>query len=131
MGLALPPERGAKHPSQVIHDHACTMRPKNVSDKLKRHRQTFHLARRDPERWEWERSVTLSENLREAQERASIAEREVERTKGLLEQSQRQVSPVMVCEGELCAHEIESFTPCRRIWQHLKRHERICNGSIR
>jgi len=32
-----------------------------------------------PERWEQERSVTFSENLHEAQERASIAEREVER----------------------------------------------------
>jgi len=115
MGLALPPERGVKHPSQAIHNYTCTMRPKKVSDKLKRHRRTFHLARHDPERWKQERSVALSENLREAQERASIAEREVEGNKGLLEQSQQPVSPVIVCEGEICAHETESSTLCGRI----------------
>jgi len=108
-------ERGAKHPSQAIHDHACTMRPKKISDKLKRHHQTFHLARHDPERWEQERSVTFSENLHEAQERASIPEKEAERNKGLLEQSKQQVGPIIVCEGKLCTHETESFTPCRRI----------------
>ena len=101
MGLALPPETGAKHPSQTIHDYTCTMRPKKVSDKLKRHRKTFHLARHDPERWEREKRAALSENLHEAQERASIAEREVERNKGLLEQSQQKVSPVIVCEDEI------------------------------
>ena len=108
-------ERGAKHPSQAIHDHACTMRPKKISDKLKRHHQTFHLARHDPERWEQERSVTFSENLHEAQERASIPEKEAEKNKGLLEQSKQQVGPIIVCEGKLCTHKTESFTPCRRI----------------
>ena len=57
----------------------------------------------------------FSETLHEAQERASIAEKEAERNKGLLEQCQQQVSPVIVCKGKLCAHETESFTLCGRI----------------
>jgi len=76
------------------------MRCKKVSDKLKRHRQTFHLSRYDPERWEQERNATLSESLRKAEERASIAEGGAGMNKELLEQSQHQVGLIIVCEGE-------------------------------
>ena len=68
------------------------MRTKSTSDKLKRHRKTFYLARRDPDRWERERNTTLSEGLREARERASVAEREAKAKEVLLNRSQQQVS---------------------------------------
>ena len=71
MDLVLPPERGAKYPSRAIHDYTYTMRCKKVSDKLKRHRQTFHFSRYDSERWEQERNTALSESLRKAEERMS------------------------------------------------------------
>jgi len=74
------------------------MRPKETSGTLKHHRKTFHLARRDPERWEEEREVGLSEGLREARERANIAEREAETDRTLLKHSQQQVSLVIVRE---------------------------------
>ena len=121
MDLVLPPERGAKYPSRAIHDYTCTMRCKKVSDKLKRHRQTFHFCRYDPERWEQERNATLSESLRKAEERASIAEGEAGRNKELLEQSQQQVGLVVVCEDELHTHRAGRLTRCERNWQHHTR----------
>ena len=73
------------------------MRTKNTSDIQKRHHPTFYLARRDPERWEHERNITLSENLGEARERAGTTEREAKVNK-------RRVSLVITCEDELPAH---------------------------
>ena len=96
------------------------MRTKKTSDALKRHRQTFHLARHDPERWEHEKNVSLYESLREARERARIAEREVEITKKLLRDSQREVRLIIVCGDELPAHKTYRLTTCARKLQFPK-----------
>lgn len=77
------------------------MRPKNTSGTLKRHRQTFHLARHDPERWEQERDLTTYESLCEARERASIMEEEAKVNKQLLKYSQQEVGPFVICRDEL------------------------------
>ena len=77
------------------------MRPKKVSKALKRHHQTFYLARRDPERWERERNITLSESLNETQEKVGIAKRETDKDERLLEHIQQQVSPVVVRDDGL------------------------------
>lgn len=96
------------------------MRTKKTSEALKRHRQTFHLARHDPERWEQEKNDSLSESLHEARERARIAEREVEITKKLLRDSQREASLIIVCGDELPAHQTYRLTTCARKWQLQK-----------
>jgi hypothetical protein len=67
------------------------MRQKRVSDTLKRHRHTFHLARHRPDDWKEEKSTSFSESLHETRERAHIAEREAEIDKTLLKHSQQQV----------------------------------------
>ena len=67
------------------------MRTKHVSDALKRQRRTFHLARHDPARWEQEKETsTLLENIHDAQERTSAAERDAEVNKQLVEEKQKQ-----------------------------------------
>jgi len=75
------------------------MRVKKASDTQKRHYQTFHLARRNPERWEHERGVSLSESLHEAWERTGVAEREVETNKKMLRHNQQQVGIFVVRGG--------------------------------
>ena len=76
------------------------MRTKHVSDALKRQRRTFHLARHDPERWEREKETsTLLENIHDAQERASAAERDAEANKQLVEEKQKQARIFIVCAG--------------------------------
>jgi len=80
------------------------MRLKKTSDTLKRHHQTFHLARRDPEGWEHERNISLSESLHEVRERVGIVEREAETNKRLLRHSQQQVKLVIAREDELLTH---------------------------
>jgi len=97
------------------------MRLKETSDAVKRHRKTFHLARRDPEHWEQERETSLSETLREARERAAIAEREAEANKRLLNHNQQQASLVIVYRGGLYAHEAERLTICGGSWRLLNR----------
>ena len=74
------------------------MRPKNTSYALKQHRKTFHLARYDPERWEQVNENNLQTNLRDARERASVAERE-------LEAGKKQASTFIVYDDALQAHE--------------------------
>ena len=98
-----PRERG-KYPSQATHIYAHPMRVKKASDTLKRHYQTFYLARRDPERWEHERNTSLSESSHEAWERASTAEREAEAIKKSLRHSQQQVGIPIVRADEVPAH---------------------------
>ena len=66
------------------------MRTKHVSDALKRQRQTFHLARHNPECWKKEKETTLLEKLHDAQERAGVTERDVEASKQLAEEKQEQ-----------------------------------------
>ena len=75
------------------------MRTKHVSNALKRQRQTFHLARHDPERWEREKETIHLENLYDAQERASAAERDAEVNKQLVEEKQKQARMFIVYEG--------------------------------
>ena len=73
---------------------------KRPSESQKRHRRTFHLSRYDQERWEKERDASLTESLREARERATVAEREAETSEKLLKQSQQEVGLTFVREGE-------------------------------
>ena len=109
--LVIPPEKGAKYPSQATHIYTSPMRPKNTSNTLKRHRQTFYLARRDPERWEKERNAIISANLHEAKERTRNTERDLEECKKLLKDSQQQVScRVAICDGGLSTHKFEGQT---------------------
>ena len=68
------------------------MRTKHTSNALKRHRETFHLARRDPGLWEQVKESNLHETLHEAWERASAAERRAEVSEKLLEDMQKQES---------------------------------------
>ena len=105
--LAIPPEKGAKHPSQATHIYADHMRPKNTSKALKRHRQTFYLARRDPEHWEKERNTVISVSLHEAAERTQNTERELEECKLLLKDSQQRVSCVAIYDNGLSTHKFE------------------------
>lgn len=77
------------------------MRKKHVSDTLKHHRSTFHLARHSPDRWEKERNASFSESLCEARERASVAEREADTNETLLRHSEQQVRLRFVQEYEL------------------------------
>lgn len=101
------------------------MRLKETSDALKRHRRTFHLARHNPERWEQERNITLSENLCDVRETTSKLEGEAEANKKLLECRQQQVGPVTGYQEKLRAHEYERLTASRRNWQLLKRRKKI------
>jgi hypothetical protein len=107
------------------------MHPKETSDTLKHHHKTFHLARHDPERWEQEREITLSEGLHEARERARIAEREAETNKTLLKRSQQQVSCVAICKDQLRTHETKRLTTYGESLRHLKLHVKICARSTR
>lgn len=93
----LPLERG-KYPFETTLTHTRPMRTKHVSDALKRQRQTFHLARHDPERWKQEKETTLLENLHDAQERAGVAERDAEVNKQLAEERQEQARIFIVYE---------------------------------
>ena len=104
------------------------MPKKKPSDALKCHRHTFHLARYDPEGWEQARYLSLSENLREAQERASIAEREAEASKKLLRHREQEVSLVITHEGELLVHETQRLTACARNWRLQKPMQKIIAG---
>ena len=56
------------------------MRAKQTSYALQRHRQTFHLAQCDTERWEQEKETTLLESLHEVRESTSAAEKKVVET---------------------------------------------------
>ena len=78
----------------------------------------FHLAQRDPERWEQERETALLESLREAREGVNTLEREAGTSKELLEHSQRQASVIIIYEDELPAHKTWKKRPtaCRRNW---------------
>ena len=104
------------------------MPKKKPSDALKRHRHTFHLARYDPEGWEQARYLSLSENLREARERAGIAEREAEANKKLSTHRGQEVSLVVTHEGELPAHETQRLTACARNWRLQKPMQKINTG---
>jgi len=129
--LALP-ERGARHPSCTIPIHTYSMRSKQISYAQKRQRETFHIARYDPECWEQEKETTLLENLREARERANAAEREAETNKETLKYSQQQASIVIVCEDKLPAHGTEKrLTICRRDWRHLKTRGKVYVRPVR
>ena len=81
---------------------------KNTSGIQKHHYQAFYLAQRDPERWEHERNITLSENLDEAWERAGTEEREAMVNKKLVMNCQRWVSLVITCEDELPLHTVDT-----------------------
>ena len=98
--LALPAERGVKHPFELTTIYVLPMRQKRPSESQKHHRRTFHLPRYDPERWEQERDASLTESLREARERATVAEREAETSEKLLKQSQQEVGLMFVRERE-------------------------------
>ena len=104
MAVSVLRRRGVKHPSRAARIFTHPMRIKHTSHALKQQRKTFHLARHDPEHWEQEKEAARLENLHEARERASAAEREAKADKELLKNAQQQVSVVVVREDKLQAH---------------------------
>jgi hypothetical protein len=95
------------------------MRQKKVSNALKHHRATFHLARHSPDRWEEEKNAACSESLCEARDRARVAKKKAEANKTLLKHSQQQVRLSPVHEYELQAHETIEGCPCPRAIGHF------------
>lgn len=103
---------------------------KKGSEAQKRHRKTFHLARHDPERWKQVRENNhseslrelqeLSERLREAEERESIAKGKEETAKMLLKEAQQQASLDITYEDWLRTHETERLPTCRGSWRRWK-----------
>ena len=86
------PGRGQNTPFNLPTSTHIPMRTKHTSNALKRHRKTFHLARRDPELWEQVKESNFLESLHEAQERASAAERRAQTSERLLEDARKQAS---------------------------------------
>ena len=80
---------------------------KHTSLALKQQCKTFHFARHNPERWEQEKETALLNNLHDAWERASTAEREAEMSKKSLKHSQQQASVFIICEDALQAYGIK------------------------
>ena len=92
--------RVAKRSFRATRIYPHPKRLKCTPNALKRHRETFHLARHDPEHWEQERETTLLESLREARERVNTVDREA--NKELLKHS-RQSQRRRRCHEHSCS----------------------------